>query len=122
MGEDLETSIFEFDYVWVHSQLIPLSFEEQPGTVSREHVPDGKRLPAFIFNHMSALDTSPDERSYIPLLEEPIASAEVFVSQEARAANCTGRKKLLLSETRQSIHCRLKCRCCAVILAMCAKN
>lgn len=90
MGEDLETSIFEFDYVWVHSQLIPLSFEEQPGTVSREHVPDGKRLPAFIFNHMSALDTSPDERSYILLLEEPIASAEVFVSQEARAANCAG--------------------------------
>lgn len=86
VGEDLEASIFDFDYVWVHSQLLPLSFVEQLGTVSREHVPDGKRLPAFIFNHMSALDASPDEHPYIPLLEETIASAEVFVSQEARDA------------------------------------
>lgn len=65
VGEDLEASIFDFDYVWVHSQLLPLSFVEQLGTVSREHVPDGKQLPAFIFNHMSALDASPDEHPYI---------------------------------------------------------
>lgn len=86
VGEDIGDSLFDFDYVWVHSQLLPLSFVRQLGKVSREGVPSGKRLPSFIFNHMSALDSSPDEHPYIPLLEETIASAEVFVSREAQDA------------------------------------
>ncbi len=86
VGEDIEASLFDFDYVWVHSQLLPLSFVRELGNVSRKGVPQGKRLPSFIFNHMSALDSSPDEHPYVPLLEETIASAEVFVSEEARDA------------------------------------
>ena len=35
---------------------------------------------------MSALDSSPDEHPYIPLLEETLATAEVFVSEESRDA------------------------------------
>lgn len=86
VGEDLESSIFDFDYVWVHSQLLPLSFVKQLGVVSRNGIPAGKELPVFIFNHMSALDSSPDEHPYIPLLEETLATAEVFVSEESRDA------------------------------------
>lgn len=86
VGEDIDASLFDFDYVWVHSQLLPLSFIRQLGKISREGVPSDKSLPSFVFNHMSALDSSPDEHPYIPLLEETVASAEVFVSKEAQNA------------------------------------
>lgn len=48
VGEDLERSIYDFDYVWAHSQLLPLSFIEQLGGISRNGIPEGKKLPAFI--------------------------------------------------------------------------
>ncbi|KFI64272.1 hypothetical protein [Bifidobacterium cuniculi] len=83
-GEDFDP--FDFDYVWVHSQLLPLGFVRALAEVSRNGVPEGKPLPAFVFNHMSALDIAPDEHPYIPLLEESLASAEVFVSPEAQDA------------------------------------
>lgn len=78
---EAELDIFDYDFVWVHSQLLPISFIDQ---IEEGAQGQDKVLPAFIFNHMSAIDAAPDEHPYIPLLEETIASVEAFVSEESR--------------------------------------
>lgn len=79
---DAPLDIYDYDYVWVHSQLLPMSFVEQLWAAEQDRS-NGKTLPAFIFNHMSAIDIAPDEHPYIPLLEEMVASVETYVSPEA---------------------------------------
>lgn len=66
------------DFVWVQSQVLPLSLIRQLG----QTLPD--RLPMFVFNHMSALDYAPDEFPYLYGLEERLSSLSVCVSEEAR--------------------------------------
>ena len=88
--EEADLDLYSFDYVWVNSQVLPFAFvraldgfnaaSEQE---QEERLPN---LPRFIFNHMGAMETVCDEYPYIPLLEESIASLEVYVSPEARDA------------------------------------
>lgn len=77
-------SIYDYDYVWIHSQLLPMSFIEQLQQINDHGIPDGKHPAAFIYNHMSAVDYAPGEQPYIMSLEESTASLEVFVSQECK--------------------------------------
>lgn len=79
-SDELELDLCDFDYVWIHSQLMPVCCVEQ---VQEASDASEKALPAFIFNHMSAIDTAPDEHPYIPLLEETLASTSLFVSEES---------------------------------------
>lgn len=77
-------SIYDYDYVWIHSQLLPMSFINQLQQINDHGVPSGKRPAAFIYNHMSAVDYAPGEQPYIMSLEESTASLEVFVSTECK--------------------------------------
>lgn len=68
----------DFDYIWVHSQVVPVSIIKALGS----KLP--KRMPKFIFNHMSPLDSVPDERPFIYELEERLSSKTLFVSAATR--------------------------------------
>ena len=65
-----------FDYIWVHSQALPVSIVEDLGS----KLP--AKIPRFIFNHMSPFDWIPDERPYIYNLEDRLSTLSLFVSQE----------------------------------------
>lgn len=75
--EDYEFALSDYDYIWVNSQILPLSIVRQ---LSEEH---HGSVPAFIFNHMSALDIVTDEYPYLYGLEESLASLVLSVSPEA---------------------------------------
>lgn len=64
----------DLDYVWVHSQVLPVPLVDRLGG------PLPQRMPTFIFLHMSAVDVAPDEHPYIPGLEERLSSLSLFVS------------------------------------------
>lgn len=88
--EEADLDLYSFDYVWVNSQVLPFafvraldSFNAASEQEQEERLPN---LPRFIFNHMGAMEAVCDEYPYIPLLEESIASLEVYVSPEARDA------------------------------------
>jgi len=68
----------DFDYVWVHSQVLPLSLatELAAGLPSEP--------PIFVFHHMSALETAADEHPYMYGLEDRLSSLSLFVSQATR--------------------------------------
>ena len=72
--------ITDYDYVWVNSQVLPVSIVDQLRDVPRE------KAPYFIFNHMSALDLAPDEQPYMYQFEEKVSSLSLFVSQETKDA------------------------------------
>ena len=65
----------QYDYIWVQSQLLPVSIVDQ---LSKPL----SHTPIFIFNHMSSLEYAPDEHPYIYTLEDRISSLSLFVSQE----------------------------------------
>ena len=73
-------SLKDYDYIWVHSQVIPpsISTELKDGTLPGQ--------TTFIFNHMSSLPQAPDEHPYIHGLEDRLASLSLFVSAETRDA------------------------------------
>lgn len=73
-------NIEDFDYIWVHSQIIPESIVEQLG---EEH----KKNPIFIFLHMSSFDWLPDEHPYIYGLEEKLSSLTLYICEEVRKSN-----------------------------------
>lgn len=64
------------DYIWVHSQVLPLSIVKSLGRKT------AKKIPKFIFLHMSPFDYIPDERPYIYQLEEKLSSKSLFNSTE----------------------------------------
>lgn len=108
-------NIRDFDYVWIHSQLLPVHMIEQiKQCVDNNCSAD---LPVFIFNHMSSLDLAPDEHPYIPLLEETLSSLSLFVSQEALDSSSplykNGTKsvpsKIFLNPVPSSCFCFQKC-------------
>lgn len=71
----------DFDYVWVHSQIIPISLlrELANGTPAK--------MPVFIFLHMSGMDWIPDEKPWIYDLENRLSSLSVFISEEVYDVN-----------------------------------
>lgn len=66
----------DFDYIWVHSQVLPVSIVEALG----RELP--RLLPRFIFLHMSPFDWIPDERPYIYGLEQRLSSKSLFITEE----------------------------------------
>lgn len=77
-SDNHKLSLFNFDYIWVHSQVLPVSIIKELG----QELPDN--MPCFIFNHMSPFDWLADERPYIPDLEERLSSKSIFVSTETQ--------------------------------------
>lgn len=71
-------SLGDYDLIWVQSEVLPLSIIDQLVDLS-----DDDKVPAFVFNHMTALDFAADEHPYIYLLEERLAAKVLFVSAES---------------------------------------
>jgi len=76
--QDAKLELKDFDYIWVHHQILPKSILE--GLSKR--LPEN--MPKFIFFHMSKLDYVPLEQPFIFGLEEKIASKIIFNSQETK--------------------------------------
>ncbi|MFZ2835771.1 MAG: hypothetical protein WAZ21_00420 [Candidatus Saccharimonadales bacterium] len=71
----------DFDYIWVHQQVLPLSIIR-----GLERIHEKNKPPVFIFNHMSSLDYIADEFPYIWDLENNLASLSLFNSPETKEA------------------------------------
>lgn len=71
----------DFDYIWVHSQILPESLlrdiEKNPK----------QKMPKFIFLHMSGMDWIPDEKPWIYDLENKLSSKSLFISEEVEKVN-----------------------------------
>ncbi len=72
----------DFDYIWIHSQILPISIVKQ---LTGAKLP--KHLPSFIFLHMSGMDWIPDEKPWIFNLENTLSSLSVFISEEVLDIN-----------------------------------
>lgn len=68
-------SLDDFDYIWVHQQVLPLSIINELESIHMR-----RKVPIFIFNHMSPLDYIPDEFPYIWNLENNLSSLSLFHS------------------------------------------
>lgn len=73
-----EFTLGDFDYIWSHSQVMPISIIRALGA---KHP---RRMPKFIFHHMSPLDTIPDERPYIYEFEDKLAALSLFISKNTQ--------------------------------------
>lgn len=58
-SDDESLSLNDFDYIWIHSQVLPVSIVDEMTHELPRH------MPKFIFLHMSPFDWIPDERPYI---------------------------------------------------------
>ena len=76
--DENDLSILDFDYIWVHHQVLPLSIIKQLGVKSKS------TIPKFIFNHMSSIDQIADEFPYIWDLENRLSSLSLFNSVETK--------------------------------------
>lgn len=74
--ENHDFHLADYDIIWVNSQMLPLSIVRELSGITEIS------SPAFIFNHMSALDSIADEFPYIYELEERLASLVVTISPE----------------------------------------
>lgn len=75
-GEDENLHLRDFDYIWVHSQVLPISIIDELG----HKLPSN--MPKFIFLHMSPFDWIPDERPYIYHMEEKLSGKTLVISEE----------------------------------------
>lgn len=73
-------SLENYDYVWVHS----LTFPQQ---LLEELKSPPKRMPAFIFLHMSPLNSIPDEHPWIYDLENSLSSLSLYISDKTLESN-----------------------------------
>ena len=71
----------DFDYIWIHSQILPISLINQLST----RLPS--KLPSFIFLHMSGMDWIPDEKPWIYNLENCLSSMSLFICEEVESVN-----------------------------------
>ena len=71
----------DFDYIWVHSQILPISIIQELS----QKLPNKK--PTFIFLHMSGMDWIPDEKPWIYDLENRLSSLSLFISEEVLEIN-----------------------------------
>ena len=79
-SENPSYKLANFDYVWVHSQILPASLVK--ALVS----PKGS-LPSFIFLHMSGMDWIPDEKPWIYNLENQLSNLSLFICEEVYNVN-----------------------------------
>ena len=79
--DELDYNLSDFDYVWVHSQILPISLVKKMSTE------DTKNLPMFIFLHMSGMDWVPDEKPWIYDLENRLSNLSLFISEEVSDIN-----------------------------------
>lgn len=79
IDENWDIDPFEYDYIWVHSQVLPLNLLRKIGCGENRD-----KQPIFIFHHMSAISYAPDERPYIRGLEAELSSLSIFVSIETK--------------------------------------
>lgn len=79
--ENPDLKLTDFDYIWVHSQILPISIVE---ALSKK-LP--ARMPSFIFLHMSGMDWLPDEKPWIFNLENRLSSLSLFISEEVKDVN-----------------------------------
>lgn len=70
----------DFDYVWVHSLTFPQETLEE-----LKHLP--KKVPAFVFLHMSPLEYIPDEHPWIYNLENSLSSLSLYISEKTLESN-----------------------------------
>lgn len=73
-------SLYDYDYIWVHSEILPISIINELDKISS----DNKKLPFFIFAHLSALDEIPDESPWNCGLEDGLADMELYVSDATK--------------------------------------
>ena len=66
----------DYDYIWIHSQVMPESLCKQLSSLSK------RKGPIFIFLHMSTHDYIPDEFQWIYSFEDKIADKVLFISEE----------------------------------------
>lgn len=77
-SDDDKLSLSDFDYIWVHSQVLPLSIVDDLA----DKLP--QKMPKFIFLHMLPFEWIPDERPYIYQMEQKLASQVLVISEEVR--------------------------------------
>ena len=73
-------SLKNFDYVWVHSLTFPKQILEEMKCLP-------KKVPAFIFLHMSSIDEVPDEHPWIYNLENSLSSLSLYISEAVKDSN-----------------------------------
>ena len=71
----------DFDYIWVHSQILPPCIIKQLS----QKLPS--KMPSFIFLHMSGMDWIPDEKPWIYDLENRLSSLSLFICEEVKDIN-----------------------------------
>ena len=71
----------EFDFIWIHSQILPKSLVNDLRRISNL-----KKTPTFIFLHMSPLENYSDERPWIFDLENKLADKILCISEEVKDA------------------------------------
>jgi len=71
-ANDAQLELTDFDYVWVHHQVLPASIIWQLGDNNRL-----KSVPRFIFHHMSSIEEI--EGPYLGDLESKISSLSLFI-------------------------------------------
>lgn len=74
--------IFNYDYIWIHSQVLPESMTSQ---LSELH--NKKERPYFIFLHMSPHDYIPDEFQWIYDFEDKLADLVLYISEETQRSH-----------------------------------
>lgn len=79
-ADEPELHLSDFDLVWVHSQVLPISL------IRELQGPFEGHLPSFVFLHMSPFDWIPDERPYIFDLERCLASLSLYITPETHTA------------------------------------
>lgn len=72
-GQNVNLS--DYDYVWVHSQVLPTASIQQ-------FCNQNSSMPKFIFLHMSKFDWIPDEQPYIWNMENRLSYLSLFISEE----------------------------------------
>ena len=70
-----------FDYIWVHSQILP------PCIIKQLSQKISNKTPSFIFLHMSGMDWIPDEKPWIYDLENRLSSLSLFICEEVKDIN-----------------------------------
>lgn len=78
--DDPELHLDTFDLIWIHSQILPKSIISDLKTIK------DKKLPAFVFLHMSPLDYCADEKAWIYGFEEKMSDLSLAISDTTKLA------------------------------------
>lgn len=78
--EEFNMTLDDFDYIWIHS----LTFPKQLLDELKEKP---KKLPLFIFLHMSPLAKIPDEHPWIFNFENSLSSLSLYISEGTLESN-----------------------------------